>query len=103
MNAKNDWDYTDTVNAAPIAITGHEVGQLQVYPNYDKELPAYETAVLKPRNLEYFQQLLAQAGLAGRSADFSAATGKLAAMLYRYFTESYLRTPGAGGFTLLGL
>ena len=24
-------------------------------------------------------------------------------MLYRYMTESYLRTPGAGGFQLLGL
>lgn len=99
----NDWDYTPAVSSAPIAITGHEVGQLQVYPDYDTELPRYETAVLKPRNLEYFQGVLAQAGLAGRSADFSAATGRLAAMLYRYFTESYLRTPGAGGFTLLGL
>lgn len=99
----NDWDYTPAVSSAPIAITGHEVGQLQVYPDYDTELPRYETAVLKPRNLEYFQGVLAQAGLAGRSADFSAATGKLAAMLYQYFTESYLRTPGAGGFTLLGL
>lgn len=99
----NDWDYTPAVSSAPIAITGHEVGQLQVYPDYDTELPRYETAVLKPRNLEYFQGVLAQAGLSGRSADFSAATGRLAAMLYRYFTESYLRTPGAGGFTLLGL
>ena len=35
VNAKTDWDYTDTVQRAPIAITGHKVGQLQVYPNYD--------------------------------------------------------------------
>lgn len=103
VNGRNDWDYSDAVQHAPIAITGHEVGQLQVYPDYDKELSAYETAVLKPRNLEYFKKILAQVGLSERSADFSRATGKLAAMLYRHFAESYLRTPGAGGFTLLGL
>lgn len=103
LNDHNDWDYSDMVHAAPVAITGHEVGQLQVYPHYEQELPAYETAVLKPRNLEHFQTVLAQAGLAGRAADFSRSTGKLAAMLYRHFVESYLRTPGAGGFTLLGL
>lgn len=100
---RTDWDYSEAVQAAPVPITGHEVGQLQVYPDYDRELPAYEGCVLRPRNLEHFRDILAQAGLADRAGDFHRATGKLAAMLYRRFAESYLRTPGSGGFLLLGL
>lgn len=100
---RTDWDYSQAVQAAPVPITGHEVGQLQVYPDYDRELPAYDGCLLRPRNLEHFRGILAQAGLADRAADFHRATGKLAAMLYRSFTESYLRTPGSGGFLLLGL
>ena len=100
---RTDWDYEQAVQAAPIPITGHEVGQLQVYPDYGRELPRYEGCVLRPRNLEHFRDILAQAGLADRAGDFHRATGKLAAMLYRRFMESYLRTPGSGGFLLLGL
>lgn len=100
---RTDWDYSEAVQAAPVPITGHEVGQLQVYPDYDRELPAYDGCLLRPRNLEHFRSILAQAGLADRAADFHRATGKLAAMLYRRFAESYLRTPGSGGFLLLGL
>ena len=100
---RTDWDYDQAVRAAPVPITGHEVGQLQVYPDYGRELPAYEGCVLRPRNLEHFRDVLAQAGLADRAGDFHRATGKLAAMLYRRFAESYLRTPGSGGFLLLGL
>ena len=100
---RTDWDYSQAVCSAPVPITGHEVGQLQVYPDYDRELPAYEGCVLRPRNLEFFRDVLAQAGLADRAGDFRRATGKLAAMLYRRFAESYLRTAGSGGFLLLGL
>lgn len=100
---RTDWDYRETVRAAPVPITGHEVGQLQVYPDCERELPRYQGCVLRPRNLEYFRDILAQAGLADRAGDFHRATGKLAAMLYRYYMESYLRTPGSGGFLLLGL
>lgn len=100
---RTDWDYSPAVQAAPVPITGHEVGQLQVYPDYERELPAYDGCVLRPRNLKHFRDILAQAGLANRAADFHRATGKLAAMLYRRFAESYLRTPGSGGFLLLGL
>ena len=100
---RTDWDYSEAVRSAPVPITGHEVGQLQVYPDYGRELPAYDGCVLRPRNLEHFRDILAQAGLADRAADFHRATGKLAAMLYRRFMESYLRTPGSGGFLLLGL
>lgn len=100
---RTDWDYDQAVQAAPVPITGHEVGQLQVYPDYGRELPRYEGCVLRPRNLEHFRDVLAQAGLADRAGDFHRATGKLAAMLYRRFAESYLRTPGSGGFLLLGL
>lgn len=103
VNARNDWDYTEAVQSAPIPVTGHEVGQLQVYPDYDQELPAFADCILKPRNLEHFRNILAQTGLADRAADFHHATGGLAAMLYRYFTESYMRTAGSGGFLLLGL
>lgn len=103
VNARSDWDYAEAVRNAPVPITGHEVGQLQVYPDYDKELPAFAGCILRPRNLEHFRDILAQAGLADRAADFHRATGRLAAMLYRCFTESYLRTPGSGGFLLLGL
>lgn len=102
VEPRSDWDYSEAVQAAPVPITGHEVGQLQVYPDYERELPAYDS-VLRPRNLEHFRDVLAQARLADRAGDFHRSTGKLAAMLYRYFVESYLRTPGSGGFLLLGL
>lgn len=99
----NNWDYADAVKKAPIAILGHEPGQLQVYPHYEEEIPKYKDAIVKPRNLEFFWNVLKQAGIGDMSPQFNESTGGLSAMMYRYFTESYIRTNGSGGFHLLGL
>lgn len=100
-----DWDHGDNVRKTPVPFLAHEAGQLQIYPDYEKEIRKYSErgALLKPRNLEYFRSVLREAGMEGCDRRFSRSSGKLAAELYRYITESYLRTPGAGGFHLLGL
>ncbi|WP_343252526.1 discoidin domain-containing protein, partial [Ligaoa zhengdingensis] len=100
---RNTWNYNSFTRSTPVAAMGHEPGQVQVYPDYEDELPKYEDAVLKPRNLEYFWDILKSAGIGDMSGKFSDATGSLSAMFYRYFAESYIRTDGAGGFQLLGL
>ena len=34
LEPRTDWDYAGAVRSAPVPITGHEVGQLQVYPGF---------------------------------------------------------------------
>lgn len=100
-----NWDHWDNTRKTPVPFLAHEPGQLQVYPDYEEEIAKYyeKNSLLKPRNLEYFQKILESAGMGDMSAKFSQSSGELSAMLYRYMTEGYLRTPGAGGFQLLGL
>lgn len=100
-----NWDHWDNTRRTPVPFLAHEPGQLQVYPDYEEEIAKYyeKNSLLKPRNLEHFQNILESAGMGNMSAKFSQSSGELSAMLYRYMTEGYLRTPGAGGFQLLGL
>ena len=100
-----DWDHWDNTSKTPVPFLAHEPGQLQVYPDYEEEIQKFydKNALLKPRNLEYFKNILENAGMGDMAGKFSQSSGELAAMLYRYMTEAYLRTPGAGGFQLLGL
>ena len=105
VDPSTDWDHSDNVQKTPVPFLAHEVGQLQVYPDYEKDIEKYyaKHSLLKPRNLEHFRGILERAGMGGLDKAFNRSSGELSAMLYRYMTESYLRTPGAGGFQLLGL
>ena len=93
--------YEEAISNVPVPVIGHEIGQFQIYPDFD-EITKYD-GVLYPRNLEIFRMRLYQSGLSDMDKAFHAASGKLAARLYREECEAALRTRGFGGFQLLDL
>lgn len=94
-------DYRDYIQQRSVPIISHEIGQWCVYPSF-AEMSKY-TGYLKPRNFEIFQQSLADHHMADQAHDFLIASGKLQTLCYKEEIESALRTPGMGGFQLLGL
>ncbi|HET7536834.1 MAG TPA: hypothetical protein VFJ90_10290, partial [Candidatus Didemnitutus sp.] len=94
-------DYASAIAGIPVPVIGHEIGQFTVSPNFD-EIARY-TGVFRARNLEYFRDKVAAAGMLDQAADFFHATGKLTALCYREEFEAALRTPGFGGFHVLDL
>lgn len=104
MNAKppeTATDYRDYIGKWKVPVVSHEIGEWCVYPNFE-EMPKY-TGYLKPRNFEIFRDRLEESGLGGLARDFLFASGKLQSLCYKEDIESALRTPGMGGFHLLGL
>lgn len=94
-------DYYAAVKDFNVPYVTHEMGQWCVFPNFD-EIKKY-TGVYRARNFELFQQDLADHGMAEQARDFLMASGKLQALCYKAEIEKDLRTPGLGGFQLLGL
>jgi hypothetical protein len=94
-------DYRDGVAASPVPVVAHEIGQYCVYPNFD-QIPKY-TGSLKPNNYRIFRDSLTSAGMLDQAAAFVEASGKLQVLCYKEDIEASLRTPGMGGFHLLGL
>ncbi len=96
-----DRTYSKAIDSVPVPVIGHEIGQYQVYPDYN-EIPKY-TGILKPWNIEIFRKRLAEKGMLDQADDFFHASGKLSAICYRDEIELAMRTPGFGGFQLLDL
>ena len=94
-------DYRDFVARFPVPVISHEIGQWVVYPNF-AEIPKY-TGSLKPGNLEIFRDFLERSGMGPQAGDFLRASGRFQAAFYKAEIETALRTPGMGGFQLLGL
>ncbi|MCU0407662.1 MAG: beta-glycosidase [Bacteroidales bacterium] len=94
-------DYAGAIAECTIPVMGTEVGQYQVYPDYD-EIEKY-TGVMKPWNLEVFRSRLEENGLSGQAKEFFRASGALSAICYKADIEMAMRTPGFGGFHLLDL
>jgi len=94
-------DYTNAISSIKVPVITHEMGQYTVFPDFS-QLTKY-TGATRPYNLEHFQKVLADAGMAAQDADFARASGALAAICYREEIESCLRTPRHGGFELLDL
>lgn len=94
-------DYTTYVQEFPMPRVSHEIGQWCVFPNFD-EMKKY-TGALKPKNFEIFQDFLTNHHMADQAHDFLMASGKLQVITYKEEIETALRTPGLGGFQLLGL
>jgi hypothetical protein len=94
-------DYRGYVQARTVPVIAHEIGQWCAYPNLE-EIPRY-MGPLKPRNFEIFLDFLKQNQMNQQAHDFLIASGKLQALCYKEEIESALRTPGFGGFALLGL
>jgi len=94
-------DLRDVVAQHAAPVIEHEVGQWTVYPNL-AEIPKYD-GVVRARNFERIRDDLAAKGMLDQAADFTRASGKLSALLYKEEIEVLLRTPGLGGFALLDL
>ena len=94
-------NYSDIIEKHPIPIVSHEIGQWCAFPNFD-EINKY-IGSLHPRNFEIFRDFLRENGMEDQASDFLLASGKLQTACYKEEIESSLRTPGFGGFQLLGL
>lgn len=94
-------EYRAYICARPVPVISHEIGQWCVYPDF-AEIPEY-TGYLKPKNFDIFRDQMDANGLGGMDHQFVMASGKLQALCYKEDIESALRTPGMGGFELLGL
>ncbi len=94
-------DYSGAISKCSVPAVGTEVGQYQIYPNYD-EIDKY-TGVMKPWNLEIFRERLRENNLSGQALSFFRASGLLSAICYKADIEMAMRTPGFGGFHLLDL
>jgi hypothetical protein len=94
-------DYSASIAGIQIPVVSHEIGQFSVAPDFD-EIARY-TGVFAARNLEHYREKCAAAGLLADAPAAHRASAKLAALLYREEIEAALRTPGFGGFQLLGL
>jgi hypothetical protein len=94
-------DYREAIAASPVPVVSHEIGQYSVYPRF-AEIARY-TGVFAAHNLARFRVKADTAGLLPRADAFAQASAALAALCYREEIEAALRTPGFGGFELLGL
>lgn len=94
-------DYSETLKGIDVPTISHEVGQWEVYPDFD-EIKKY-TGVLKAKNLEVFKESAAAKQVLYKNMDFVKASGKLAVLLYREEIERSLRTADYGGFQLLDM
>lgn len=94
-------DYTSGSAHIDIPLISHEIGQYSVYPDVS-EISKY-TGVLEPLNFIAVKQDLEKKGLIDLAPDFTHASGKLAALLYKEEIERALKTPSFDGFQLLQL
>jgi hypothetical protein len=94
-------DYGDYVSKRNVPVISHEMGQWCAYPDL-AEIKKYR-GWLKPGNLEIVRDSLKVHHLADQADQFLFASGKLQALCYKADIEAALRTPGLGGFELLGL
>ena len=97
----SDYDWSTIIAKWQHPTVSHEIGQWCVYPDF-KEIAKYD-GVLKAKNFEIFRDKLTTNGMINLSEDFLFASGKLQALCYKADIEAALRTPGFGGFQLLGL
>ena len=94
-------NFAEALEGVPMPVISHETGQFQSYPDY-AQIDKY-TGPVAPYNLMEFKRRLEAAGLGDQAADFSRASLRWAAQLYKADIEMCLRTPGLGGFQLLDI
>ena len=94
-------EYSKALAHSHIPLIAHEIGQYQVYPNY-QEIQKY-IGVFYPTALDVFKERLEAKGLGHLADAYFKASGKLAALCYREDIEALMRTEGMTGFQLLGL
>jgi len=97
----SDSDYHRAIEKFTMPYVTHEQGQWCVFPDF-KEIKKY-TGNYRAKNFEMFQQDLIDNGMGDLAENFLMASGKLQTLCYKNEIEKSLRTPGLGGFQLLGL
>lgn len=94
-------DYSKAVAASPVPIISFEVGQYCSYPNLD--ICEKYTGNMLPVNFDAIRKHMIKKGIYPRLSEYAAASGDLAARLYKEDIEAALRTKDFGGFELLSL
>ncbi len=84
-----------------LPMISHEVGQYSVFPRL-AEIDKY-TGVLDPLNFKGIRNVMESKGLLDKAEDWTLASGRLSALLYKEEVERALKTPRISGFQLLGL
>lgn len=84
---------------AEIPSLGHEIGQWEIYPDYD-EIAKY-TGNLYPYNYEKYRNSLKDHGMMAQNKDFAKASGKFSTILYKEDVEAGIRTFPYAGFHIL--
>lgn len=102
-NSCQDYNKAMEYLDSDIPVMGHETGQYQVYPNFNKEIPKYESGVFAPRNLMNFQSIMEKKGLSDMNETFSKVTARTSAISYRADIEAALKTKAFGGYQLLSI
>ncbi|MEO7983469.1 MAG: sugar-binding domain-containing protein, partial [Bacteroidota bacterium] len=98
---ESDSDYRRAIEKFNLPYVTHEQGQWCVFPDF-KEIKKY-TGAYKAKNFEMFREDLQDQGMGNQAELFLLASGKLQTICYKNEIEKSLRTPGLGGFQLLGL
>ncbi|WP_411847418.1 discoidin domain-containing protein [Roseibacillus persicicus] len=96
------FDFSQIVRNRPDApIVAHESGQWCAYPDF-KIIEKFD-GFFKSKNYEIFRDLAKKNGLGEEAETFLHDSGRLQVLAYKHDIEAALRTPGLGGFQLLGL
>lgn len=94
-------DFSGTTADFDLPLISHEIGQYAVYPRV-AEISKY-TGVLDPLNFKAVRNALEEKGRLDKAEDYTMASGRLGAVLYKEEVERALKTPRLSGFQLLGL
>ena len=95
------FDFSPYTADFDLPMISHEVGQYAVYPHL-AEISKY-TGVLDPLNFKGLRNIMESKGLLDKAEDWTLASGRLGALLYKEEIERALKTPRLSGFQLLGL
>lgn len=94
-------DYAKAVADSPVPIISFEVGQYCSYPDVD--ICEKYTGNMLPVNFDAIRKHMIKKEIYPRLKEYIAASGDLAARLYKEDIEAALRTRDFGGFELLSL
>ncbi|RIJ50602.1 glycoside hydrolase family 2 [Maribellus luteus] len=98
---RTNWDFNENYGKLDIPVIAHEIGQWPVYPRWT-EIDKY-TGTLKARNLAEMKKQAEENGIAGQNEKLVQASGALNQIMYKYETESFLRTEKCAGVQLLSI
>ena len=97
-----DYNWFEIIDKYDHPYVAHESGNWCVYPNF-KEIDKYDGCVVRAKNFEVFQEMLADNGLSDLAETYLKASGHLQALCWKAEFEAALRTPDFAGLQILSL